>query len=228
MVQLLIDLPASHRSTWSAELVAQDSGKGSSNVVLVRGSLSEKLFVRLPASASGPVRISKVQSRLEAKIPVQVEASSLDTEVSPIHDAATLTSMHPAAFVCASCSLPLVKAGTPEEPSRSVSYFDLPSDHWAEFVESWICHRDVPLSPSYTKRGRQEIQPTALKILVGGSHILCHQSLVHEENLSPSSPIKVGEAVFLSRYVFHCSGPKESCHRLHSIGGLISLATFLL
>jgi len=222
----LIDLPTSNRSTWSAELISQGSEVPSS-VVLVQGSSSEKLIVRLPANTSGPVRISKVQSHLEAKIPTQMKGPSLETEVFPIHDATTLASMHPTVFACASCSLPLVRTGTPEEPSRSVSYFDLPSDHWAEFVESWICHRDLPLSPSYTRRGRQEIQPSALKILVGGSHILCHQSLVHEEDLSPSSPIKVGEAVFLS-FIFHLSGPEESCHRPCSIGGLLSRTTFPL
>ncbi|KAF8331278.1 HECT-like ubiquitin-conjugating enzyme-binding-domain-containing protein [Cantharellus anzutake] len=186
-VQLLVDVPLSPQTAWTAEVISRGSGESCSSTVLIRGGPSEKFFVSLPANAYlGPVGIRRVQNHLEAKIPLHKDLAP-DSDFSPIHDAAALTSLQPTSFICASCSLPLVKTAVPEESSRSVSYSDLPSDHWAEFIESWMCHKDLHLSESYTKRGRQGVEPSTSKILVGGSHMLCHQRLVHEENLSSSS-----------------------------------------
>ena len=54
-----------------------------------------------------------------------------------------------AAFICASCSLPLVHA------AKVARYRDLPSEHWAELVDAWMCHADLKLHEQ-VRRGSKE------------------------------------------------------------------------
>ena len=93
-------------------------------------------------------------------------------------DAAHLTSLQPSSFICASCSLALVH---PPAPSSTLIFRDLPSEHWAELLESWMCHADQRLNEDVMRQG-QGFCPEIGHALVGGSYVLFEDTSVVSSN----------------------------------------------
>ena len=91
-------------------------------------------------------------------------------------DATQLSSLSPTSFICASCSLPLVQA------SRLHQYRDLPSEHWAELVDAWMCHADLKLHDEVKKGSKDGFWPEVGEGLVGGSYVLVHEDAVTKTN----------------------------------------------
>ena len=92
-------------------------------------------------------------------------------------DAPTLTRLAPASFNCISCSLSLVSVD-------SATYRDLPSSHWEELVESWMCHEDLKVSKEVQEREKKGFIPQwndgKGDIFVGGSYMLLpYEAIVH-------------------------------------------------
>ncbi|KAH8102991.1 ubiquitin-conjugating enzyme E2-binding protein [Cristinia sonorae] len=126
-----------------------------------------RLIVRCGVNTSSPlelparVNVGKKDIRLvgenhyEVKLqtPAPSNRSRPGTPHSPspeldspaIMDATYFTTTNPTSLVCTSCSLPLVQA------SRITSYRDLPSEHWAELVDAWMCHADMKLHEQVQK-----------------------------------------------------------------------------
>lgn len=80
-------------------------------------------------------------------------------------DATQLKDLNPTTFICASCSLPLIQGST---ISR---YNDLPSQHWAELLEAWMCHSDQKMADRVSLYANG-LWPSPGQALVGGSYIL--------------------------------------------------------
>ncbi|KAL0096102.1 HECT-like ubiquitin-conjugating enzyme-binding-domain-containing protein [Phycomyces blakesleeanus] len=77
---------------------------------------------------------------------------------------------------CNHCSCPLVRAQDSKAPFR---HKDMPSEHWYELVECWICHETKP------EEHRARMKPILAKpdvLLVGSTYYL-----VHSDNLTPDS-----------------------------------------
>ncbi|KAI0322864.1 HECT-like ubiquitin-conjugating enzyme-binding-domain-containing protein [Amylostereum chailletii] len=130
----------------------------------------------LPAQVSpGPQTIQVQTSHYEVKLP-STETSTSAIESIPLLDASELLASHPTTFICASCSLPIVQS------SRITRYDDLPSEHWAELVDAWMCHSDQTLSAQVSRHGRG-FWPREGQALVGGSYILFDASAVTKANL---------------------------------------------
>jgi len=108
-----------------------------------------------------------------------------DEDLPPLLDAAQLSSANPPSFICASCSLSLVQA------SKIRDYRDLPSEHWAELVEAWMCHSDQKLHDQIVKHGQQGFWPEPGQGLVGGSYILFEESCITVNNLHAAEEKKV-------------------------------------
>jgi hypothetical protein len=108
------------------------------------------------------------------------------SESLPLLDASQLSASNPTSFICASCSLPLVQS------SKIRSYMDLPSEHWEELVDAWMCHTDQSLHEQVAKRGRG-FWPGTGQALIGGSYILFEESSVVKNNLYPAEQPKRGE-----------------------------------
>ncbi|KZT60983.1 hypothetical protein CALCODRAFT_530291 [Calocera cornea HHB12733] len=90
-------------------------------------------------------------------------------------DAATLSTLSPSAFTCASCSLQLVRG------SSISRYNDLPSEYWTELVDAWMCHADQPVPDAV--KNENGLTPTSDQALVGGSYILFNQAALVEQNI---------------------------------------------
>ncbi|KAI0064260.1 hypothetical protein BV25DRAFT_299244 [Artomyces pyxidatus] len=160
------------------------SGSSDPSLVLRSGSI-ESPALPLPVQvASGPqdIRVQGMHYEIKLSAADAVPAP----EPVPLLDAAQLLAASPTTYICASCSLPLVQS------ARITRYDDLPSEHWAELVDAWMCHADQKLSAQVSRHG-QGFWPEVGQALVGGSYILFDGSAVVKSNLWVADQPKHGE-----------------------------------
>ncbi|KAI0090432.1 HECT-like ubiquitin-conjugating enzyme-binding-domain-containing protein [Irpex rosettiformis] len=142
----------------------------------------------LPAQVSpGPATVSVVGGRYyqiklstpNLKKPGQTSPSD-STFTHDLLDASHFQTVKPTSFICSSCSLPLVRA------SQVSRYRDLPSEHWAELVDAWMCHTDQKLHEHVQKGSKEGFWPGPGEALVGGSYVLIREDSVVKVNLNSS------------------------------------------
>ncbi|GJJ14995.1 hypothetical protein Clacol_009266 [Clathrus columnatus] len=105
-------------------------------------------------------------------------------------DATQLKELNPTSFICASCSLPLVHG-----PKIS-RYNDLPSQHWAELLEAWMCHSDQKMT-SRVSLYANGLWPSPGQALVGGSYILFDSSSIVGSNVRDGRAVMVSRAILI-------------------------------
>ncbi|KAH9963013.1 HECT-like ubiquitin-conjugating enzyme-binding-domain-containing protein [Russula dissimulans] len=165
--------------------VAGSSDGVESTLVLRSGSV-ESPALALPARTQpGPQDVRVQGLHYEIKIATQ-DLQSPRTEPVPLLDAEQLRARAPTTFICASCSLPLVHG------TRITRYDDLPSEHWAELVDAWMCHTDQALNAQVARHAKG-FWPQSGQALVGGSYILFDKSAAVTANLRPMEKHKEGE-----------------------------------
>ncbi|KAI1794331.1 HECT-like ubiquitin-conjugating enzyme-binding-domain-containing protein [Ganoderma leucocontextum] len=166
-----------------AEVVpAAETSTSERSYLLLRCGASTSPLLSLPAPVSPGVKEVKVVGQFyEIKLAVTSTPPSPFEALSGILDATQLLSTAPTSFVCAACSLPLVQA------SRLHEYRDLPSEHWAELVDAWMCHTDQRLHEHVKKHSAQGFWPQEGEALVGGSYILFEESAVVQSNVWPAN-----------------------------------------
>ena len=153
--------------------------------LLLKCGTSTSPLLTLPAPVPpGAKEVKVIGPYYEMKLPVfsspTLPAFSLDSH-SALLDATELGTIMPTSFVCASCSLPLVQG------SRVQEFRDLPSEHWAELVDAWMCHADQRLHEHVKQHSAQGFWPKAGEALVGGSYLLFEESAVVPSNFWPAS-----------------------------------------
>lgn len=157
--------------------------------LIIKSGPQTSLPLSLPARTTVGLKEVRVQSgHYEIKLPTISSPPSTpmheDTHV-PLLDATQLSNALPVTFICASCSLPLVQS------SKIDNYRDLPSEHWEELIEAWMCHADQKLHEQVAKRGRAGFWPQPEQALVGGSYILFDDSNMNKNNLHIADRQKV-------------------------------------
>ncbi|KAA1472522.1 hypothetical protein DENSPDRAFT_838816 [Dentipellis sp. KUC8613] len=154
--------------------------------LIIRSGSVVSLPLELPVTvAPGPQEVKVQGSHYEVKLSAPSDLPTDQTPI-PLLDATQLHDHRPTSFICASCSLPLVQSG------KITRYDDLPSEHWAELVEAWMCHTDQKLSAQVAKHG-SGFWPRLGQALVGGSYILFEESAVMKSNLWVADQPKHGE-----------------------------------
>ncbi|KAH0826560.1 HECT-like ubiquitin-conjugating enzyme-binding-domain-containing protein [Lanmaoa asiatica] len=149
------------------------------------GTYGDCLFLRLAGTPSPPLAlpvpvVPGSKTVLSRSSHWEVKASCYQNGVPPkesddvaLLPASELASLSPLSYTCSSCSLPLVSA----PPTQ---YRDLPSEHWEELIDAWICH---PEGQTLAKTGMHGADgngkgngfgfwPTRDEALVGGSYVL--------------------------------------------------------
>jgi len=149
------------------------TNSGKKEVRPQRGHYEIKLMTRRPFESSS-------QSTTNA-----TQAPTGEGTSAPLLDASQLTTLNPVSFVCTSCSLPLIQS------AKIDCYRDLPSEHWAELVESWMCHSDQKLNEHVEKHGKKGFWPSPGQALVGGSYILFEEGAMNAANLHIAADKKV-------------------------------------
>jgi hypothetical protein len=156
------------------------------NRLVIRCGPNTSFPLALPAhTLPGKLEIKPQGEHYEIKLLTVPSALTPKQDPSPLLDATQLTSASPTSFICASCSLPLVQA------TKVGTYRDLPSEHWEELVEAWMCHADQKLHEEVVKRGQRGFWPEPGQALVGGSYILFEESSVARQNLHLTEESKV-------------------------------------
>lgn len=160
-----------------AEVLAGSAGGSGEYLLLRRGDTSSPLL-GLPARVHPGRKDVKISGEhYEIKLPVTPGSQPLSqTSASALLDATELTTMRPSSYICASCSLPLVQS------SRLAIYRDLPSEHWEELVDAWMCHADQKLHSHVAQRTAEGFWPSEDLALVGGSYILFDESAMVKNN----------------------------------------------
>lgn len=154
-------------------------GVGSGLLVIKSGPQSS-LPLLLPAhTAPGPKEVRAQSSHYEIKLMTQTSRSpSPDSDNNvPLLDAAQLATINPVSFLCASCSLPVIQS------NRVETWRDLPSEHWEELVEAWMCHGDQKLHDHVQQHSKAGFWPAEGLALVGGSYILFDETAMNTNNL---------------------------------------------
>lgn len=149
----------------------------------------------LPSKANPGKKEVRVQSgHFEMKLDCTVSSPSLSGFTSYYHndnieggllDATQLKDLSPTSFICASCSLPLVQG------SRLSRYNDLPSQHWAELLEAWMCHSDQKMTDRVSLYAKG-LWPSPGQALVGGSYILFESGSLAVNNIRNNDAVVVG------------------------------------
>ena len=168
---------------------SNDLVDGLNSTLVLRSGTIESPTLALPVSAKPGTQEVRVQG-MHFEVKVATTDSPLPkAEPLPLLDAEQLRSRAPTSFICASCSLPLVHG------SRIVRYDDLPSEHWAELVDVWMCHADQALNTQVAKHAKG-LWPQSGQALVGGSYILFDKFATVTANLWPAPRNKVGFSSF--------------------------------
>ncbi|KAF8627330.1 hypothetical protein AX15_004404 [Amanita polypyramis BW_CC] len=181
-VEIELETPASFGSLESGESFIVKSGARISGPQLLPGHVSP-----------GKKQVGMQNGYFEIKIPTLPTPDFPFVDDSPLLDASQLMSSRPSSFVCASCSLPVIQS------SDIVDYRDLPSEHWQELVEAWMCHTDQKLHDHVAKHGKMGFYPRPYQALVGGSYILFEDASLSKPNLYIAEEIKRDEGWRLVR-----------------------------
>jgi ubiquitin-protein ligase E3 D len=169
-----------HAADVEAEVVplSLDDTTEDQGLVMTSGP-NTSLPLALPAhTLLGKQEVKTQSGHYEIKLmTVPISTSTTKEDPPPFLDATQLASASPTSFICASCSLPLVQS------TKIEVYRDLPSEHWQELVEAWMCHSDQKLHEQVVKQGQRGFWPEPKQALVGGSYILFEESSVTRNNL---------------------------------------------
>ena len=160
--------------------------------LLIKSGPHSSLPLMLPAhTKSGKQEVRVLRDHYELKLsttrpPLASDAThtAVESISTSLLDSTQLSTLKPTSFVCSSCSLPLIYS------SKVNSYRDLPSEHWEELVEAWMCHGDQKLTDQVAK-GKRGFWPSAGQALVGGSYILFEEGGMNAANLLVASEKKV-------------------------------------
>jgi len=173
-----------------------DIPDGVESALVLRGGSVASPPLALPARTQPGRQEVRVQGlHYEVKIPtLDAHSPRAAEEPLPLLDAEQLRSRVPTTFICASCSLPLVHG------ARITRYDDLPSEHWAELVDAWMCHTDQTLNAQVARHAKG-FWPRSGQALVGGSYILFDKSAAVIANLRSVEKPKVRHPVKYCRYL---------------------------
>ncbi len=166
----------------------------SGGLLVIKSGPQSSLPLLLPAhTVPGPKEVRAQSGHYEIKLMTQSSRSpSPDSDNNaPLLDATQLATINPVSFLCASCSLPVIQSNHIE------TWRDLPSEHWEELVEAWMCHGDQKLHDHVQQHSKAGFWPAEGLALVGGSYILFDETAMNTNNLhvAPDSRVRFSLAL---------------------------------
>ncbi|KLT46039.1 hypothetical protein CC85DRAFT_310362 [Cutaneotrichosporon oleaginosum] len=157
-------------------------------VVTSRSDPNVRINIALPSAVPLGQRVPFVlaDGHMEAKLAaLPMSAASLNAHITHALSAPSLRQLAPRSLCCTQCDREIA-----EFPS-GVAFKDLPSEHWAEMLEVWMCHADPAFTAHIAKQTKDGFWPTNNTVLVGGSYLLvsgndvCKTKLVEQESSEP-------------------------------------------
>jgi hypothetical protein len=181
VVQVMVHGPGISSTT---DLSIETDTESSDKATLLSSTRSNHLRLSLPTEVVGNQRVPLVAPNfhLEAKLaapPISPSApvSSLNTMITQALCAADLRKMKPRTICCTSCDREVA-----ELPAGG-TFKDLPSEHWAEMLEVWMCHADPGFTAEISAQTKDGFWPSGGTVLVGGSYLLLESVYTKTHNI---------------------------------------------
>ncbi|KAL7419672.1 hypothetical protein Q5752_005586 [Cryptotrichosporon argae] len=149
-------------------------------------SLNIPLTLPTAVHACQNVPLTQADMCLEAKlsaVPLPPTPPQLNSAITHALSAPELRAILPRAICCTSCDREVAGVAL-ASTNPEFGYKDLPSEHWAEMMEVWMCHQDAEFTKRLAERTRDGFWPTKGQVLVGGSYLLVEEGAVKRANLS--------------------------------------------
>jgi hypothetical protein len=114
--------------------------------------------------------------------------------------ATDLRKIQPKVICCTGCDREIA------ELPNDCGFKDLPSEHWAEMMEVWMCHSDPGFTAQISAQTKDGFWPSEGIVLVGGSYLLLRDEYTKKHNLVTDStsvsvpPYPVHNSPFLCIY----------------------------
>lgn len=157
-------------------------------------SIEMRIALPTPVCPAQAVPLVTADLHLEAKLAAVPKSSSsivsMGAGVNHALCAVDLREAQPRALCCASCEREVADLSRVTRKGQS-GFSDLPSEHWAEMMEVWMCHADPTWTARLAQKTKEGFWPSQSTVLVGGSYLLVHENDVKSLNLNMEHPVKV-------------------------------------
>ena len=135
-----------------------------------------------PGQSAGLITQSlHLEAKLSA-IPLEEKSEhiGINTVLRHALSAEEMRRLNPVALTCAACGQHVVDTSGISNPE---GWKNLPSEHWAEMIEVWMCHQDPKWTSDLAEKTKRGLWPTEQTVLLGGSYMLVHPSTVNTASL---------------------------------------------
>nr|ODN85233.1 hypothetical protein L203_05186 [Cryptococcus depauperatus CBS 7841] len=172
-----------------------DSGLVDNAIITSKREPSISLSISMPIpvySDQSTLMVHQV-SHFEAKLsafPTSSRAIQLVT--TQALSASELRTLAPSKIVCTNCERELASLPSPTSSNLAQAYKNLPSSHWAEMIDVWMCHDDPQFTSRLANLVEQGFWPQDGVVLVGGSWLLTESERGKWENLRREGTPKDG------------------------------------
>lgn len=145
------------------------------NVPDVACSSDEATYMQLTSDAKASLvgetaldliyKADHYEIKIPTAISTQFTRSRDDLEIPVPYSAQDFRTHEPSSLICTSCGVELA------DLQKIKRYNDLPSEHWAELLDAWMCHPDQTLSKDIIDKGNN-IWPQANQALISTTGII--------------------------------------------------------
>ncbi|WVQ88089.1 hypothetical protein IAS59_001823 [Cryptococcus gattii] len=159
------------------QTLSSSSGSTKAAIITSKKDPSLSIDVVLPVSVYSDQTMPLVPQSLyqEAKLSaLPTPAASNALMITHALSAPDFRSMKPTVLCCTICQRHL--AGLPFYRDLKQAYKDLPSDHWAEMIDIWMCHDDPAFTARLAGMTEEGFWPRDGGVLVGGSYVLLEET----------------------------------------------------
>ncbi|KAE8539769.1 hypothetical protein D1P53_003706 [Cryptococcus gattii VGV] len=159
------------------QTLSSNSGSTKAAIITSKKDPSLSIDVVLPVSVYSDQTMPLVPQSLyqEAKLSaLPTPAASNALMITHALSAPDFRSMKPTVLCCTICQRHL--AGLPFSRDLKQAYKDLPSDHWAEMIDIWMCHDDPAFTARLAGMTEEGFWPRDGGVLVGGSYVLLEET----------------------------------------------------
>lgn len=142
-------------------------------VAPLQGGPASRIALPSQVATQQEATVTAHDTYFEVKLDVSSAAPTRarpDLEIEAPLSTAELREALPPAFACSTCQTPLVNS------SGIIKYNALPSEHWAELLDAWMCHQDQTLSADLVAKGKG-IKPREGEGLVASTYLLFDRSI---------------------------------------------------
>lgn len=159
--------------------------------ILEIGSSTLRIPLPVPIQPHQSVPLIAHGLHLEAKlssVPMATFAPILISSVSHPLSASELRELNPRGLCCTTCDREIASILTKSPGGKEDERFkDLPSEHWAEMMEVWMCHDDPGFTARLANQTKEGFWPVKGRVLVGGSYVLANAADVKRANITSKS-----------------------------------------